>query len=299
MPVTYELDNSLNCPREWVDVQRPLFHRRRFQKKINQIVGTASDGQPILKLEWAADVMVFESGHWRRRYRCTSHFIDGMWIDVGVPRWIITQRMEPARYLAEWNRTRWQEDPSQTEWVKTKETWRLDSAPPDVAGAEWRIADDGSCLELWDKRTVVVDVLGEPPPNGWYTHCFTLTEHLDCCATYGGLGRCWGLYWEPDDRVLELVRQMKAERDADPELFSPHEPMSAQEFAAAGRQAKAWNEARDEQDKREIRDKARDLYKTHGRQVWTGDRANKAREYSIPAPSGYQQTKGGLYVPAA
>jgi len=145
----------------------------------------------------------------------------------------------------------------------------------------------------------MVDALGPPPPDGWYPHCFTLTEHHACCAVFGGLGKCWGLYWEPDDRVLELITQMKAERDAEPEKYSPHEPMSAEEIREAGYKAKAWNEARSAYDRREIRDKARHLFHVHGRKLITGDPDDTARVYSkLPAPAGYQQTYGGLYVPA-
>jgi len=300
MPVIYDLNNPLNNPREWTDVQRPLFHRRRFQKRINQIVGTTPTGQPILRLEWGPDVYKWELGHLRRRYRCFTHRIDGQPIDVGVPRWVITQRQEPARYLAEWKKHRWQPDPAQTHYVQTKETWPLETAPPDPGtSGEWRISEDGDKLEFWDKRVVLVDVLGEPPPDGWYPHCFTLTEHLDCCAKYGGLGHCWGLYWEPDDRVLDLIREMKAVRDAEPEKYDPRDAMSQQEFDDAWRSARSWNEEMTAREKTELRDKVKDMWRTHGRRIITGDDSDKPRAYSLPTPAGFNQTDGGLYVPAA
>ena len=260
--VIYDFDHPLNKPSAWAnDIKRTElgFGPRRFQRQINRIVGATALNQPIIRLEWAPDMVRWEAGYFRHPYRCYTEWVDGEPVDVPVPRWVLTQRTEPARYLAAWHRNRYVDDPETGEQV---------------------------------------DAMGEPPPDGWYQHLVTLTTHHDgCCKRFGRM-KCWGLYWEPDDRVLDLLRQMKAERDAQPHKYDVTAPMGDQELRDATRGARSWNEGLAERRKTETRERMADLWKTHGRKLLTGDPDDKAREYSLPTPPGYQQTESGLYMPA-
>jgi len=62
-----------------------------------------------------------------------------------------------------------------------------------------------------------IDLKGDPPPNGLYTHLHTVAEHDHrCCGGSGlihGHQACYGFFGFPDENELEMVRMAISLRD--------------------------------------------------------------------------------------
>lgn len=212
---------ALNNPRRWADPgihTPPAFNVRKFQKRINRVIGTSVNGQPIVRLVWAWDEQQFEAGEIRQKYRFYSHEITsgpqaGKIIDISPPRWILEERHEPEQYLSAWNRVRYVTVPDE--------------------------------FSFSGRRTL--DALGAPPTDGWYLPLWVIAEHDDdnaCCLRMLEQKRkCWGCYREPSDIDLNLLAEAKARRDATPFKQSPHEPLTPQTVAEAFLAGRAANEA--------------------------------------------------------
>lgn len=105
--------------------QPPPFPVSAFQKKLDAIFPPTIKGQPRVRLVWAGDIQRCYSkfgaewskitGHatkWdlRAKYRYAELKIDGEFLDVPPPRWILEQREEPGQYLQSWEAGRWNKD---------------------------------------------------------------------------------------------------------------------------------------------------------------------------------------------
>ena len=187
--------NELYEPKDgaelWVpDMPAPRsVNQGAFQKRIDDIVGTR-DGRPIVKLAWAPD---------EKRWRPHAHgddppgytfpifiaYHDKDGNEIAAPRWVLLERLEPEQYAAMWEDRR------------------------------YTIESDG---RLWDWT-------GECP-NERYVElwCHAYHDGLCCpCIKYGICAcgeqyeHCWGKYLDPNERLLDWIREkaFEARQDSD------------------------------------------------------------------------------------
>lgn len=182
--------------------EHPRFNVKRFQKKIDAIIGVTVDNKPIARLQWAWDSREYIAGDWRAKYRFMTVEVPGGVIDICPPRWVLEERNEPGQYEAAWEAGRYFTDP------ETKER---------------------------------VDLRGPAPREGWYSYLELVAEHDDgkACCDYlweTERRRCWGYYREPAQKDLDQLVMAKALRDKNP-YNSPHAPLSEATLAEIGREA--------------------------------------------------------------
>lgn len=187
-----------------------------WQSRINDIFGSVN-GEPIIRLTWAWEPQEFFHTEWdnfgrgikgelRPRYEFLSVPIAGnRTLPVCAPRWVLEEREEPAQFRYRWEAARWLVRPGST---------IVDPAGQPVSNR--------------------LDLRGEPPPGAHYVFARYVARHRPnktCCdeAFRTGQGVCFGYYREPDEQMLELLRQAKAQHDADDLLrVDPHKPIEQQ-----------------------------------------------------------------------
>lgn len=261
----------------------PSFNIKKFQKKLDRICGT-SNGKPIVRLTWAWDAQTkdFYYTHWdafgrgiKAEYRYKYRFMtiplgDGDSMDIPPPRWILEQRYEPGQYGPVWEQSRWQ-----TRNIND-ETRRFELRPA-------------------------------APPDGWYGMLITIAEHEpdgSCCvrSIRERGAACWGLYREPAEKDLEMIAAAVRRRDADPQKWSPHEPLPMEAIAEIERSAFEEAEAADRNDRRQLDDVWHDFVYTHGWRAFEDRHASKrlqhGRYHFVNGLGEMKETESGLLIPS-
>jgi len=202
------------------------FDQAAYQQKIDQIVGT-KDTRPIIKLAWAPEefrwwpIRVDEEEPKGYVFPIFHAYTTAEGKLVAAPRWVLLERIEPAQYA-----------PTPQFWESKRYQF-----------------DDGS---LWD--------LTGPVPDEKYIELRCHSHHDGiCCACIGttcecGIeyAHCWGRYAEPDEYLLNWIRQKnwEAQRDRDVQPDA-----DARYFSAPQSQADYKSEIvnRQEQQKEDLR----------------------------------------------
>lgn len=197
------------------------FSRRdaeQYQKRIDGITGTR-DGRPIVKLAWAPDELRWTPhplpddpiGYTFPIFCCGRK--DGEL--VAAPRWVLLERAEPQHYAHTWEAGRFS-------------------------------VHDG---RVWDWR-------GPCPPERYTelkAHCYHDGECCPCHGTECECGEeydhCWGKYLDPNERLLDWIRMMAREAEADSDV-KPNEDI--QNFSAPNAQREAVNQLAKVDEKRII-----------------------------------------------
>jgi hypothetical protein len=260
-----ELDN----PSRWNQYLKPWFDVEAFQQRINDWVGLARDGSPIIRLVWGQDVTTrayFEETpkYWTRRQKGHPDFI--WWT---VPRWILEAKLEPEQYVDAWNATRYKMlDPSAGTGLKCGDCG-MPGDPELING------------QLYCRSCVSTNIIGGqvvdkgPPPEIYYSFMSECAEHEgmtdpvngwpQCCtrAFYEDRRRCWGTYRNPGDLDLEIasqtVRRMEHTKARD-----PRRPLTIQELQEVELASNMQVERANEQFEMYERQLAEDFNKLHG-----------------------------------
>ena len=180
--------------------QAPSFDVVQYQEKINRICGLAPNGEPVVRLVWAASKECFSKFYsvWdsmgfgvltelRAKYRFATVEINPVdRIDIPAPRWMLEDRVDPAQFAATYEQTRW--------------VWN---------------EDEGRQVE----RRPKIDLT-----RGYYAPLLTIARHGSCCGkARNSKVVCWGQYKEPDERELIMLREAVAKRD----LFEDQSPFES------------------------------------------------------------------------
>ena len=265
--------NPLNDPKRWADLSmiKPpaTFNAKRFQKLIDRTMGVNAQGKSIVRLVWAWDQQQFEAGEMRQKYRFYSwQGPDGKIIDISPPRWILEERNEPGQYMPTWQSAR---------WVRVPDEFGLSGYK-------------------------VIDALGDPPVDGWYTPLYTIAEHDEnnrCCDKLKVQGRkCWGYYREPSWTDIQVLRDARAKRDRTAYKQSPNDPLSEETVMEAFREGAAWNEAESIPKQKRLYDMWVDHIETWGWQIGETNhkRLTHGRHHVMPTKR-FGETASGLLVP--
>ena len=176
------LDDTLNNASGWRYSMPPprsfTFKRQKeYQKRIDEICGT-SDGRSIVKLVWAPDEL-----HWRPHpldqepegytFPIFIYGYDEEHREVAAPRWVLLERLKTEEYAKHWETGRYS--------VHEGKVWDWKGPCPSERYTEmWHHADhNGECC----------------PCRGEVCDCHESRDH------------CWGLYRDPDERLLDRLRR--------------------------------------------------------------------------------------------
>ena len=162
------------------------FDQAAYQKRINDIVGT-KDGRPLIKLAWAPQEFrwwpyrVGEEDEKGYVFPIFHAYTTALGELVAAPRWVLMERIEPAQY------------------APTPQFW-------EAKRYNTENNEDGS-VSLWD--------LTGPCPSEKYVELRCHSYHDGVCCQCIGMtcecgieyAHCWGRYAEPDEHLLNWVRQ--------------------------------------------------------------------------------------------
>lgn len=188
-----------------------------FQKRIDNIVGTR-DGRPIIKLAWAP-----AEKRWRPHAHGTEAegytfpifiaYVDAQGREVAAPRFVLLQRLEWEQYGPIWEAGRYT-----IEQVKT--VYAVDELGNYITNRFGNLIPVGTTGDgrLWDWKG--------PCPTERYTElwCHCYHDGTCCpCMKYGicdcgeQYDHCWGRYLDPNDRLLDWIREraVEARQDSD------------------------------------------------------------------------------------
>lgn len=119
-----------------------------------------------------------------------------------------------------------------------------------------------------------IDLKGDPPPDGIYSHFHTVAEHDHRCCNgtllINGHQACYGFFGVPDENELALVQMAIRLRDRTPEL-RPGEKIPQAELEQELRETKYWEEYNREKTREEFRDILVDEFKTHQATIFSDD----------------------------
>lgn len=164
------------------------FDRTAYQKRIDDITGTR-DGRPLMKLAWAPDehrwmphALPDEPPGYTLPIFCTTRNENGEL--VAPPRWVVLERIEPEQFAATWEQGRYS--------IYEGRVWDWKGPCPNERYVELRCHSyhDGECC----------------PCHGDSCECGELYAH------------CWGKYAEPNDRLLDWVRETAFAARNDPDV---------------------------------------------------------------------------------
>lgn len=158
-----------------------------FQRRIDSVTGTRN-GRPLMKLAWAPDEL-----RWMPHRLgdeplgnvypifCTGKNTEGQF--TAPERWVLLERIEPEQYAAEWEGKRY------VNWQGT--IWDVKGPCPSEKYVELRCHSyhDGEC-------------------------CACIGDTCNCGELYD---HCWGKYAEPNEHLLDWIRQTawEARQDKD------------------------------------------------------------------------------------
>jgi hypothetical protein len=190
----------------------PSFPVEQYQERINRICGLAPNGEPVVRLVWAASKECFSKFYcvWdsmgfgvltelRAKYRFATVEINAIDnIDIPAPRWMLEDRVDPAQFAATYEQTRW--------------VWNED---------EQRQVERRPRMDL---------------SKGYYAPLLTIAQHGLCCKK-ARVNKvvCWGEYKEPDETELIMLRQAVEKRDLS-EKQSPFEALTRETLETGDRE---------------------------------------------------------------
>lgn len=188
------------------------------QKRIDAIVGTV-DGRSIIKLAWAP-----AEKRWRPHAHGTDAdgytfpifiaYVDAQGHEVAAPRFVLLQRLEWEQYGPIWEAGRYT-----VEQVKT--AYAVDELGNYITNRFGNLIPIGTTGDgrLWDWKG--------PCPAERYTElwCHCYHDGICCpCIKYGVCScgeqydHCWGRYLDPNEQLLEWVRQQAYAARQDPDV---------------------------------------------------------------------------------
>lgn len=274
-PATSSLD--FDKPESWGNpliYSYPDFDVAGFQKKLDDLFGKSDTGLPIVRLVWPGDIK-----------KCYSKFYVA-WNAAGFG--IKSELRAKYRYAS----------------IQIPGTPDIIDVPP----PRWIIEQfehPGQYMASWEAARFNKEgreIRPAPPPNGYYSHLFTIATHDDACCKKAkeDYKVCWGSYRFPDDKDIEMLACAKQRRDADREIDTT-KPLDAATLAALDKETEdriAANEEKNEKILREFVDEnAYELLEyVLGRKF-----SPKARQqFSIPTElrgKNNKRTEAGLIVP--
>lgn len=204
---------------------------RYWQSRIDQVAGKTVTGQSLLRIVWGQDTeatKMIVCGEWRLKYPF-FRFQDGERIvDIGIPRFYV-EELIPRASLMEKDR-----------WENARYQWNQDTLERE-------------------------DVLGPCPENGWYQAVFEIAHHDEVCCNGEGVKNgtpCLGGYRQPTESDIERIQRVLQRREAaaNSEVAPTPEQLEKQRQDIV--------EARDERQRRELRERLEDWTKTHAH-TWT------------------------------
>lgn len=159
-----------------------------YQKRIDAIVGSR-DGRPLIKLAWAPDElrwMPHKLGSPPPGYTFPIFYLgkdtDGTYL--GAEGWVLLERLEWEQFGPVWEQARY------TKWKG----------------------------DIWDLK-------GPCPSDRYVELRFHSNHDGDCCPCTGNTctcgeqyDHCWGKYAEPDESLLNWIRQTAWEAARDPDV---------------------------------------------------------------------------------
>ena len=263
-----------NDPLKWYDtINPPLFNRKRFQTRVDEITGLTIRQQSKIRLAWAWESSYLMFGQLKQRYCFLTLPIKGQDVEFSVPRWVIEERIEPEQIRESWESTRYILDPATVVNDVDPETGQVKK----VVHAGDKL-DKGEC------------------PNEWWRNLWVIAEHDKlCCARADKMRRsCWGYYRHPDERDLKRVERIHAAKLRD-ETFnqSPFEVLTPGTLAESAKSAFVENEAIKQQQSAELESRIHDVFSTHEYSLaYEGPRYHFGQDVQP-----YKRTKNGLYIP--
>ncbi len=167
----------------------PWKAQRKYQKRIDQITGTR-DSRPIVKLAWAPEELRWmphplpdDPPGYVFPIFCVGRVNGEL---VSAPRFVLLQRAEPQHYAASWEASRYSVHQGRV-W-----DWRGPCPPERYTELRAHCYHDGECC----------------PCRG---------DTCECGAEYD---HCWGKYLDPNERLLDWIRETnqmaQADSDVDP-----------------------------------------------------------------------------------
>lgn len=247
-------------PRSWAHQEiysYPNYDVGEFQKKLDKLFGLSETNLPIVRIVWPGDIK-----------KCYSKFYVS-WAGSGFG--IDTELRAKYRYAS----------------IKIPGTVDIIDVPP----PRWILEQfnhPGQYMASWEAARFDKagrEIRPAPPPNGYYSHLWTIARHDEkCCEEARASTKvCWGSYRQPDDQNIDMLAQAKQARDRDREIDTT-KPLDERTIEAINRETEerlAKTDAIVEQHLREFIDEnALEMI-----EFFTGRRAsNRARKaFSIPA----------------
>lgn len=254
-----QLDDVLNNAQGWKpNMAAPLSfttkQRAEYQQRIDGIVGTRN-GLSIIKLAWAPE----ELRWWPHRlgqeeprgYQLPIFYYgnDHEGQKVAAPRWVLLELVLPEQYASSWEGARYMH------WEGT--TWDLSGPMPDHRYLELR------------------------------AHCY---HDGHCCPCHGAecvcgpdYAHCWGNYLDPNERLLDWIREAAFKARQDPDVDPT---CDAQSFEAPNAQREAVAAARKRQ---EIQDERQ-------AELWQSAVDHLERQPVSISTEGLKRTASGIYL---
>ena len=220
-----QLDDTYNNAQGWtysMPPPRSFDHKAQaaFQKRIDAITGTRNT-RPIVKLAWAPEELrwhPYKMGGDVPGYTFPIFFygydLEGR--KVAAPRWVLLQRAEPQHYAATWEAGRY--------IVRGKDVWDARGPCPSERYTELKAHcyHDGECCPCYG---------------------------LDCACGIEELEHCWGKYIDPNERLLDWVREVCQAAQSDPDV-SPN--TDTQDHSAPNAQRQWVSDQQQAEEKRVI-----------------------------------------------
>jgi hypothetical protein len=186
---------DFNKPETWGSPEiyaYPDFDITGFQKKLDDLFGLSDTNFPIVRIVWPGDIK-----------KCYSKFYTS-WTGAGFG--IDSELRAKYRYAS----------------IQIPGTPDIIDVPP----ARWILEQfnhPGQYLASWEAARFSQDgreIRPAPPPNGYYSHLWTIAEHNEeCCKeAKAKMKVCWGSYRLPDEQDIDILRKAKQARDADREI---------------------------------------------------------------------------------
>lgn len=266
-----------NIPSTWAsaEVYSPpsSFDVAGYQTKIDEILGLSETNRPIVRLVWAGD-----------RQKCYSKFAAGWNADGSAAIWETRAKYKYASLQ-----------------VPGTGSDIIDIPPPRWVFEQFN--HPGQYEATWH-ATRFVDGREQrpgPPEGGYYSELYTIAHHGDfkCCEKVAQEKMvCWGMYREPDEKDLQILREAKFKREAD-RFVDPAKPLDAKTLDILGKQTAEEIAKRDAEIEAEVAEYI-DEHAFELIEAATGQKVPESlrKQFSIPAlPGGVETTGSGLVIP--
>ena len=190
-----------------------------FQKRIDAIVGMR-DGRSIIKLVWApAEKRWYPHAHGTEAPGYTFPIFHAYTNKKGeliaAPRWVLMERLEWEQFGPTWEATRYTIEEKRFSFAQNEFTGEYLLNP---FGDRIPINETGDG-RLWDWK-------GPCPEEKYvelFCHCYHDGKCCPCikygiCECGEQYDHCWGRYLEPDERLLDWIREKAFEARNDPDV---------------------------------------------------------------------------------